>query len=295
MDNYRLTQIASQSSVAVALILTCAKIYAVYTTQSLSILTSLFDSSIDMVASIGNLIAITVANKPASSKFQFGYGKLEAVSALIQSILIIVSLLFLIAEAAQRFFQNDANVIHAQVGINVMIISIFLTIGLMIFQNYVIKRTKSIAIKADSLHYKTDLAVNSVVIISLLLSPYYAHIDSFASLCISLYVILSTRHIIKESLSVLLDQEIESKEKQQIIDILNNHPKVLGFHNFRTRTSGKRIFIEAHIEMDPKLSLIEAHHIAHELKDSVEAIYPHAEMIVHQDPAGHDTSSEKRF
>lgn len=295
MDNYRLTQIASQSSVAVAFILTCAKIYAVYTTQSLSILSSLFDSSMDMVASLGNLIAITMANKPANHKFQFGYGKLEAVSALIQSILIIVSLLFLITEALQRFFQSAPLIMNAEVGINVMILSICLTVALTLFQRYVIKRTHSLAIKADALHYKTDLAVNMVVITSLFLSPYYAHIDSFASLGICLYVIWSTRHIIKESLSVLLDQEINALDKGKIIDILNKHPKVLGFHNFRTRTSGKRIFIEAHIEMDPKLTLVEAHTIAHELKDAVESIYPHAEMIVHQDPIGHDTLTEKRF
>jgi len=249
----------------------------------------------DMVASLGNLIAITMANKPANHKFQFGYGKLEAVSALIQSILIIVSLLFLISESVQRFFQNDTSITHAEVGISIMLISIALTIGLTIFQNYVIKRTHSLAIKADALHYKTDLAVNMVVMTSLFLSPYYTHIDSFASLGISLYVIWSTRHIIKQSLSVLLDQEINDPEKDKIIDILNKHPKVLGFHNFRTRTSGKRIFIEAHIEMDPKLTLVEAHTIAHELKDAVEAIYPHAEMIIHQDPIGHDTLSEKQF
>jgi ferrous-iron efflux pump FieF len=295
MDKYRLTQIASQVSVAVAFILTCAKIYAVYTTQSLSILSSLFDSSMDMVASLGNLIAITMANKPANDKFQFGYGKLEAVSALIQSILIIVSLLFLITEAIQRFFQPEPMINQTGIGISVMGLSILLTIGLTIFQNYVIKRTHSIAIKADALHYKTDLAVNIVVMISLFLSPYYMHIDSFASLGISLYVIWSTRHIIKESLSVLLDQEINTYDKEKIIEILNKHPNVLGFHNFRTRTSGKRIFIEAHIEMDPKLTLVEAHTIAHELKDAVESIYPHAEMIVHQDPIGHDTLSEKRF
>lgn len=295
MDNQHLIKLVSRSSVAVALILTLTKIYAVYVTQSLSVLSSLFDSSLDMLASIGNLIAVTLSSRPADNKFRFGYGKLEAVSALIQSLLIIVSLLFLVIEALQRFFQTDLSISNSNAGIAAMGISIILTIALTAFQRYVISKTESLAIKADALHYKTDLAVNVVVIISLYLSQYYPHTDSFGCLLISGYVVWSTRIIIIESLAVLLDQEINSVDQKKIITILNNHPNVRGFHNFRTRTSGKRIFIEAHIEMDPGLTLIEAHTIAHELKDAVEAVYPNAEVMIHQDPSGYDNALEKTF
>jgi ferrous-iron efflux pump FieF len=248
-----------------------------------------------MLASIGNLIAITLAAKPADKKYQFGYGKLEAVSALIQSLLIIVSLIFLIGEAVPRFTQSQPLITHPETGIKVMVLSIVLTIGLTLFQRYTIQRTKSLVIKADALHYKTDLAVNLVVLISLSLSTYFTYIDAIMCMCISVYMIWTTREIIGESLAILLDKEIDYQDQIQIIKIINQHPKISGFHNFRTRSSGKRIFIEAHLEMDPKLTLVEAHLIAHEIKDSVEALIPHAEMIVHQDPIGYDSLSEQRF
>lgn len=295
MTNDRLVQLASKASVSVALILILAKVYAVYETQSLSILSSLFDSSLDMVASIGNLIAVTFAARPADKKYQFGYGKLEAVSALIQSILMIASLLFLISEAVQRFFTSTTTLTHPEVGIWVMVFSIVITLVLTALQRYTIQRTQSLAIKADALHYKTDLAVNIIVIISLYLNQFYQSFDTFACIGICIYIMGSTRLIIMESLEVLLDKEINTHDQSKIIDILNHHPSVKGFHNFRTRSSGKRIFIEAHIEMDANLTLIEAHRIAHELKDAVEAVYPYAEMIVHQDPADHDISYERRF
>lgn len=295
MTNDRLIQLTSKASVAVAFILIIAKLYAVYATSSLGVLSSLFDSSMDMISSIGNLIAVTIAARPADHRYQFGYGKLEAVAALIQSILIGVSLLFLVSEAVQRFFSNETTVTQSTVGIWVMVLSIVMTLALTAFQQYTIQRTQSLAIKADTLHYKTDIAVNVVVLISLFLNTYYNNIDTFACIGICGYVIWATRHIISESLDVLLDKEISIEDQSKIKAILNNHLSVKGFHNFRTRSSGKRIFIEAHIEMDPKLTLVEAHIIAHDLKDAVEAVYPHSEMIVHQDPVGYDESSERRF
>lgn len=295
MTNDRLVQLTSKASVIVALILTLAKLYAVYTTHSLGILSSLFDSSMDMLASIGNLIAVTIAARPADHKYQFGYGKLEAVAALIQSILIGVSLLFLASEAVQRFLSSEISVTYSTVGIWVMVLSIVMTLGLTTFQRYTIQRTQSLVIKADTLHYKTDIAINVIVLISLFLNTYYNAIDTFACIGICGFVMWSTRHIIVECLEVLLDKEINTADQTKIIAILNNHPSVKGFHNFRTRSSGKRIFIEAHIEMDPKLTLVEAHVIAHELKDAIEAVYPHSEMIVHQDPFGYDESYERKF
>lgn len=142
MTNDRLVQLTSKASVAVALILTLAKLYAVYATNSLGILSSLFDSSMDMIASIGNLIAVTIAARPADHKCQFGYGKLEAVAALIQSLLIGASLLFLMSEAVQRFLSNDITVTQSTVGVWIMVLSIVMTLGLMAFQQYTIQKTQ---------------------------------------------------------------------------------------------------------------------------------------------------------
>ncbi len=288
----KLVQHASRASVFVALTLTALKIYAVYATQSLSILSSLLDSFMDLLASLGTLVAVTFANRPADKKFRFGYGKLEAIAALSQSILIIVSVLLLIAEALQQFFKHKQQLEHPGIGIIVMCISIALTLCLTLFQQHVIKHTNSIAIKADALHYKTDIAVNIAVLISLYLSQFYPGIDSISCLMISIYIIWATKDIIKESLGILLDKEINHSDREKIINLITSHPKILGLHNLRTRTSGKRVFIEVHLEMNPNLTLIEAHTLSHEIKDLVEANFPGSEIITHQDPAGHDPEPE---
>lgn len=279
---------SSRASVSVALTLTLLKSYAIYTTHSLSILSSLLDSVMDMLASIATLVAVTIANRPADRSFRFGYGKLEAVAALSQSILILISVLFLIFEAIQQLFSNSHHVAYSITGIIVMGVSIALTLALNAFQQYVIRQTNSIAVKADALHYKTDIAVNAAVLISLYLSQYYANIDSISCLGVSIYILWATKEILSDSLSILLDKEINDSERNEIINIIMNHPNVLGLHNFRTRTSGHRIFVEVHIEMNPELTLVAAHDIAHDVKNSVESKFPNADVIIHQDPAGYD-------
>lgn len=295
MHNDNLVKLASRASVAVSSILTIAKLYAIYDTNSLSILSSLLDSSFDLAASVTNMIAITIAARPADLTFRFGYGKLEAVSALMQSILMILSVAYLVFESITRLFQPDQEVVHTFTGTVVMAVSVGFTLILITFQHYVIQRTHSIAIRADALHYRTDLLVNIAVLISIYLTQYLGFIDSIMCIVISLYVVISTRHILTESLNVLLDREINQADQTAIKDILTRHPNVRGIHNFRTRTSGNKIFIEAHIEMESTLTLIQSHHIANELKDAVEAAYPAAEVLIHQDPAGNDIGNERLF
>lgn len=293
MHRNTLVKLASKASVSIALFLTALKVYGFYKTHSLSILSSLFDSGVDMLASVASLISITFAAKPADSSFRFGYGKLEAVAALIQSIVIIVSLLFLTTEVVQRLAYNESVVYDVNVGLNIMFASIILTLLLTTFQAYVIKKTDSIAIKADSVHYKTDLVLNMGVIASLYLSQYFVAIDAIFCLIVVLYVMWSMRTIISDSLKVLLDKEIDTLTRNDIIKIIDQHQQTLGFHNFRTRTSGNRVFIEAHIEMDPNLTLIDAHNIAHDLKDKIQEKYPDTDIILHQDPKGHDKPNDE--
>lgn len=293
MHRNTLIKLASKSSVGVAIFLTLLKIYAFYQTQSLSVLSSLFDSGIDMLAAIASFISITFAAKPADSSFRFGYGKLESVAALIQSIVIIISLLFLSTEVIQRISENENVINNVNTGLWVMLVSTFMTLLLTAFQSYVIKKTDSIAIKADAVHYKTDIALNIGVIASLYLSQYFIAIDAVFCLLVVIYVMWSMKSIISDSLKVLLDKEIDTPTRNNIIKIIEKHSQILGFHNFRTRTSGNRIFIEAHIEMKPSLTLIEAHNIAHELKDSIQEKYPDADVLLHQDPEGYDKPSDE--
>jgi ferrous-iron efflux pump FieF len=293
MKDIDLMKMTSRMSVIVALVLTALKLYAVYVTDSLSILSSLFDSCMDMLASVGNLFAITLAARPADQQYRFGYGKLEAVSALVQSMFVLMSVLFILWEAFQRAM-NPVVINEIDLGLRVMVVSIVLTLMLIALQNYTVRKTGSLAIKADALHYRTDLAVNFAVIASLYLSKYIPLLDSLCCMGIGIYVIFSTREIVRESLWVLLDREIPKYDQQTIMEIIRQYPGVLGFHNFRSRSSGRKIFIETHVEMDPGMTLRQADVLAQGIRVEVERIYPNAEILVHQDPAG-DDPTEVRF
>jgi ferrous-iron efflux pump FieF len=289
MNTY-LPIVASRVSVGVSVLLILLKTYAVYVTDSLSLLSSLFDSGMDAVASIGNLIAVTFAVKPASLTYRFGYGKLEAVSALLQSFLIVLSMGFLLFEACKRIITPEP-LKELSLGIGVMIISVILTIGLVLFQRYTLKRAQSLAVKADSLHYKTDLAVNLIVMASLWLSSYFPFFDSIGCAAIGIFVLISTKEIFRESLWVLLDREIPKKDQLAIMNIIQNFPGVRGFHNFRSRSSGQKLFIDLHIELSPAITLLEAHALSHAVKKAVEKEYPNADLIVHQDPYNDEDGS----
>lgn len=193
-QNAHLMKYATRFAIVVAVLLIIAKAYTFYLSNSVSLLSSLVDSFFDSIASTINLIAVHFSLLPATDRFRYGFGKAEALAGLFQSLFIFFSTSYIIYESVQRFFLLH-EIAHLGVAVYVTLGSLFLTVGLVLFQSYVIRRTNSLAIKADSLHYKVDIYMNVVVLISLCLSYYIAFIDSIGALLISGYILWSLKSI----------------------------------------------------------------------------------------------------
>ncbi len=284
-DKAQLMRMATYASTTVAISLIIIKLVAWFMTGSVSILATLMDSCLDALASILNLFAVHHALAPADKEHRFGHGKAEALSGLGQATFITGSALFLVLEAVSHLF-NPEPVTAMSTGIWVMIVSIVATLGLLTFQKYVINKTNSTAIKADHMHYKTDLFVNIGVVVALLLTFYgWPGFDPLFAIAIAAFILYSAWEIAKESLDLLMDRELPSEERDQIKSIVRNHPDARGLHDLRTRRSGTTTFIQLHLELDDHLMLIEAHAIADAVEAALLAAFPDAEIIIHEDPA----------
>ena len=275
---------ATYASVSVALILIVVKFLAWIWTQSLSLQATLVDSLLDAAASLLNLIAVRHAYRPADHEHRFGHGKIEALAALGQSLFIVMSAVWLLKEAFDRL-QQPQKIVSMNLGIVVMIFAIVLTLVLITYQNYVIRETNSAAIMVDSVHYRSDLFINGSVIFALLGSEWFnsSYSDSLLSAAISIYILITAWKIAKNSFHILIDRELPDQEREKIISLALAHPKVLGCHDLRTRSSGNRQFIQIHIEMDNCLTLDEAHIISEEVSSSIESHFPQSDVIIHED------------
>lgn len=275
---------ATYASVSVAVFLITVKLIAWGRSDSVSLLATLVDSVLDAFASIINLIAVRHALTPADKEHRFGHGKAEALAGLSQSLFIAGSSLFLLLEAAQAFV-NPAEIKHAFSGIAVMAISIVATLGLVSFQHYVIKKTRSVAIRADALHYKSDILVNCAVILALWLSTMGLNIiDPIIGGLIACYILYSVWSIVSISLDQLMDRELSDEVRTKIKQLVLAHPQSSGIHDLRTRHSGTMTFIQFHLEIEDDLTLVQAHNVSDEIELELLKIYPDSEIIIHIDP-----------
>ncbi len=281
-EKNRLKRWSVAASISVAIILITIKFFAWYLTGSISLLSSLTDSFLDFGASLINMIAIYHAAQPADEEHRFGHGKIEALAALLQSVIVIGSSCFLIRESIERFF-NPQPLQHTLVGIWVMVASIILLLALVAFQRYVIRRTNSLTIIADSTHYKGDLLLNIGVLISI--GSYHlfgwSSIDAIFGAIISTYIIYTAYDISKSAVNILLDREIPAEDRTRIIDIIESHPKVKGCTDFRTRSSGAGEFIYANVLFPATMSIQESSKIIKQVEESILKVYPDSEILLH--------------
>lgn len=283
-ESNQLLKLATYASVATAAILIAAKLGAYLLTNSVSVLASLVDSLMDAGASLINLLAVHYALAPPDREHRYGHGKAESIAGLAQATFIAGSGLFLILEAVDRLL-HPKPLEAVGIGLGVMIFAIVATAILMAIQHYVIKRTRSTAIRADALHYKTDLLTNVAIIAALLLSEIgWLGIDPIFALVIAAYILYSSWGIGTEAFHDLLDHELPQDKRELIIQIIKDHPKVQGMHDLRTRLSGRTEFIQMHLELDDYLPLIEAHAIADEVEEKIKQAMPSADVVIHQDP-----------
>jgi ferrous-iron efflux pump FieF len=288
-EGQNLRRLVTTTSVAVALALALGKLGVYLLSGSVSLLSSLIDSLMDVLASIVSYWGVRHALRPADLSHRFGHGKAEPLAALAQAAFVVGSAFFLLFEAGSRLVRPQ-QISQSYAAIAVMVASMVLTLGLLLFQRYVIRRTGSLAVGADHLHYRGDLAMNLAVILAIALTGWtgWPYFDPLFALGIGIGLMASAARIVRHSLDMLMDRELPESERQRIEALVLEHPATLGLHDLRTRNSGDRIFIELHLELDPKLTLAAAHDIADAIEQRLLTAFGQAEILIHQEPAGLD-------
>jgi ferrous-iron efflux pump FieF len=224
---------------------------------------------------------------PADREHRFGHGKAEPLAALGQSTFIAGSALFLLVQAGSRLVAPQP-VTNTAVGLAVMAFSIAATLLLVLYQRIVIRRTGSLAIKADALHYAGDLLVNASVVVALVLAGAYGwqRADPIFGAAIALFIVYTAWQIARGALDMLMDRELPDEDRQRIRAIALANPQVRAVHDLRTRASGRTTFVQMHLEVDGHLTLAQAHTIADAVEAEIQRTFPGVETIIHQDPAG---------
>lgn len=280
------TQVKRAAILAIltALLLIIVKGFAWWQTGSVSILASITDSMLDLFASFINMLILRFALMPADRNHSFGHGKAESLAMLAQSAFISGSAVFLLLQSIHRL--NAPQVLtNTHIGISVTLFSIAITLLLVWYQRRVIAQTDSPAIKADHLHYQTDLLMNVTILISLSLTLWdMIWADAVFAVFIALYILLSAAKMFVDAVQLLLDIALPEQEVSQIEEIVLSDPRVLGFHDLRTRRSGSVRFIQLHLELDDHLSFLEAHDITDSLERRLRQAFPLVDIVIHHEP-----------
>lgn len=276
-------------AIAAASVMIVMKGAAWLMTGSTSMLGAFLDSLMDLSLSVMNFFAIRHAQTPADEEHRFGHGKAEALAALAQGAMLSLAALFLLYEAVQAFL-TPRLLTETGIGVGVIVISIVLTFGLVQVQKRTAKATNSVAIEADSAHYEGDIYINLGVLAALILSgplslPYA---DPAVAVLVALLLANSARQIFTSAGNQLMDRELDDDMRDQIKGLILAHPDVRGLHDLRTRQAGLSRFVQCHIELDGDITLNQAHEISDAVEANVMAEFPDVEVLIHQDPLGHE-------
>ncbi len=282
-----LKKLATYAAVAAAASMIGLKVWAWAVTGSVAMLSSLVDSTLDLVASGLNLLAVRHALAPADEEHRFGHGKAEALAGLGQATFVGGSAAFLLLESLDRLIVQRP-VVETSLGLAVMIGSTIITVALVMFQRYVISRTRSLAIGADQLHYTTDLATNAGVILALVLTGWFGWTlaDPLVGLAIAATIAWGAFRIVAGAYHELMDREFDEPDRLRIKAIVSAHAEVVSLHDLRTRRAGHHAFIQLHLELPPDMTLADAHRVSDEVEREIQAAFPDAEVLTHLDPAG---------
>ena len=274
-------------SSSVAAFLTIIKLAIGIMSGSVAVLASAIDSILDMFVSLFNYFAISNAEKPADKYFNYGRGKIEAIASLIEGVIITMSGLFLLYTAIKKYFSNDIST-YIDTSLIVMTISLFITMGLVAYLNAVAKKTNNMVIKADVLHYKTDIWVNISVLLSLVIVYFTAYeiVDIIIGAAISVYIIYSAYELIEAGTLVLLDRALPENKAKEIEKIFQKDENINDYHDLKTRNAADINYVDVHLVFNCLITLMTAHKIADKIEDKIRLLDKSRNWIIniHMDP-----------
>lgn len=286
-ERAKLTARAAMASIAMALILIGLKAYAALETSSMAMLGSLADSGLDLVASLIVLLGVRIAAAPADHDHRFGHGKAEALAALVQVIIITISAIFIGFRSAQRLL-SGAETANAELGIGVSVVAMVLTAALIGYQRHVVRRTGSVAIGTDRLHYSSDLALNGSVVVALALDQFagLTGADAVFGLLIALWLLWGAWSASSHALDQLMDREWPDQLREGFLAATKEYPELAGLHDLRTRTSGTHHFAQFHVWVPANWTVREAHDRLDRVEEALQQRFPDTEILIHVDPEG---------
>jgi ferrous-iron efflux pump FieF len=270
-----------------AIFLIGLKIWASVETSSMAMLGSLADSTLDLVASLVVLLGVRVAAQPADREHRFGHGKAEALASLVQVLIITISALFIAFESIKRILEG-AQTAHAELGIGVSIVAMVATFALIAYQRHVVRRTGSVAIATDRLHYSSDLMLNGSVVIALALDQYAGLVgaDAVFGLAIALWLAIGAWMSSRHALDQLMDREWPDELRERFVAAAKEYPELAGLHDLRTRTSGTHHFVQFHVWVPENWTVREAHDRMDRIEEELQQRFPATEILIHLDPEG---------
>lgn len=283
-----LTRRAALASVTAASVLIGLKIWGAWATGSMAMLGSLADSALDLAASLMTLFAVGLAAQPADDEHRFGHGKAEAIAALLQTLLIVASGIAIGWRSIMQLGIDELPT-RGDIGIGVSLAGIAVTLALVAYQRGVVKRTGSVAIATDHLHYQSDLFLNLAVIAALVIDIYLGihGADSVFGIGIAVYLAVGALRSAQHAVDMLMDREWPDEKRQKLLAVVAAETRVSGVHQLRTRSSGVTDFIQFHVWLPPEMSVAAAHDIVDAVETRVADAFPGAEILIHVDPAGH--------
>ncbi|MEA2072289.1 MAG: cation diffusion facilitator family transporter [Campylobacterota bacterium] len=283
----RLEKKATVVSTSVAAILVVMKMTVGVLSGSIAVLASAIDSFLDLTVSLFNYFALSNAEKDPDEQFNFGRSKIEPLAAVIEGTVISLSGFFILYEALVKI-AHPREMHHMSESVIVMVASFVITAGLVTFLMYVAKKTKNMVIKADALHYKTDLYSNGAVLLALGAIHYTGEqlIDPILGIGIALFMIYSSYPIIKEGVLMLLDAALPEEDREKIEEILEEEPVIRAYHYLQTRESGSHVFISVHAVFNVSITLYDAHIVSDKLEAKIKEYFEDKKchILIHMDP-----------
>lgn len=276
--------LAAWLATGTALFLFILKLYAWLATDASAMLATATDSLLDLFASLMNVIILRFSLKPADKEHKFGHGKAESLAGLVQSAFVMGSAVLLMFNGVERMI-NPKVIEQAAVGIWVTILTLVLTLILVLVQKWVIRKTESVAIGADALHYQSDLLLNIGVLAALILSQdLWLRADGLFTLLVGAFLLYGAIKIVWLSVHHLMDHELPLQTLATIKQVILSDPTVLGFHDLRTRQAGNIKFIQFHLELPEHLSLKDAHQVGDNVEKKIKREFETCEVFIHHDP-----------
>ena len=283
-----LTRRAAIASVSMALFLVALKVWASIETGSVAMLGSLADTALDLIASLVTFFGVRWAAMPADAEHRFGHGKAEALAALIQVILITISAIGIAWRAIDRF-GSGARTEGLELGVGVSVVAMAATFALLAYQRYVIRRTGSVAIHTDHVHYQSDLLLNVAVIAALVLDQLlgWRLADPIFGFIIAAWLLYNAWAAGSRSIDQLMDREWPEHERTAFLEATKDYPELGGLHDLRTRHSGSHRFVQFHVWVPADWTVRQAHDRLEAVEEQLCERFPATEIIIHLDPEGH--------